>query len=188
MKKILKVFMVLLLISLSACAKEAEEEIVEEEKVLEVGLNERLETMFFAYKVNEAYLIPELNKMLPEEGKQFLVLDITVENIDDAESEEAKELKMIDTDFYLSYNGGEIDALSAYGSDPLVEGELPSQYEIEPGMSNSGKMVFVVPMEETSFALKTQDLYTSSAEEGVIEGDIYSINFTPEQREVSEEE
>ena len=51
----------------------------------------------------------------------------------------------------------------------------------------SGKMVFVVPNDQSTFTLKTQDLYTSSEEEGVIEGDVYSITLTPEVKEVVEE-
>ena len=185
MKKILKLVMVILLLLVSACSSESKEE--EVEKVLEGALSDRLETMFFAFSVDEAYLISELQGLVPEEGKQFLVINVTVENTEDPENEEAKTLKMMDTDFYLSYTGGEIDALSAYGHDPLVEGELPGEYEVKPGEKMSGKMVFVVPNDQSTFTLKTQDLYTSSEEEGVIEGDVYSITLTPEVKEVVEE-
>ena len=183
MKKLIKIIMALLLIMVSACGAKEEEV---EEKVLEGGLKDTLTTMFFSYSVNEAYLIEEINERIPEEGKQFLVIDVTVNNTDDPESEEAKDLSMMDTDLYLAYEAGEIDAISAYGHEALVEGELPSKYDVAPGESKTGKMVFVVPAVQKTFTLKTQDLYTSSEEEGVIEGDIYSITFTPEQRKVSE--
>lgn len=185
MKKILKLVMVLLLLVVSACSSNSKEE--EVEKVLDGALKDRLETMFFAFSVDDAYLISELQNKIPDDNKQFLVIDVTVENTEDPENEEAKTLKMMDTDFYLAYKGGEIDALSAYGHDPLVENELPSEYEVKPGEKMSGKMVFVVPNDETTFTLKTQDLYTSSKEEGVIEGDVYSITLTPEVKEPTEE-
>lgn len=185
MKRVLKLLMVMLLTFMSACSAPKEEEV---EKVLEGGLNDTLETMFFSFSVNEAYVISELNNMIPEEGKQFLVIDLTVNNTDDPEDEKATALKMMDTDFYISYEGGEVDALSAYNNDPLVEGEYPREYVVEVGESKTGKMVFVVPNDQETFILKTQDLYTSSEEEGVVEGDIYSITLTPEKREVEESE
>ena len=185
MKKILKLLLVLVLLGVGAC--KAEEPV--EEKVLEGGLKDTLTTMFFSYSVDEAYVIAELNGLVPEEGKQFLVLTITVENIEDPEDEKATDLKMMDTDFYISYDGGEIDPLSAYNQEPMVENELPREYDIAPGEKKSGNLVYVVPNDQTTFTLKTQDLYTSSEdeEETVIEGDIYSIKITPEVREVVEE-
>jgi len=88
---------------------------------------------------------------------------------------------MSDADFWVSWGEGEdeYDApISAYGEDPVVEGELESVYEVSPAEEVRGNLVFIVPSGKDTYTLKTEDYYSTSESAEPMTGDTYSVTFS----------
>lgn len=173
MKKLMKILLVSILsIGFFACSQK------EEEKVLDGVQGDVLKTMFYSYGINDAYFQEQIGDTITTEGKQFLIVDVTVIN------EKEESVLMADTDFYLTYGeDGRAEPLSVYGGDPLLEDELPREYTVEAASDKTGKLLFVVPLEETTFYLKAQDHYKTNESEEIVDGDTYSLSFTVEKKE-----
>lgn len=61
----------------------------------------------------------------------------------------------------------------------FCENQLPREYDLEPGKSREGQLVYEVPQEETEFALAFLELIENGTEEGE-EGDLFLTRFTVE--------
>lgn len=59
------------------------------------------------------------------------------------------------------------------------EDQLPREYDLEPGKSREGLLVYEVPQEETEFTLAFLELIENGTEEGE-EGDLFLTRFTVE--------
>ena len=175
MKKLVKVVFVLMMaVSLMACQSEKKEEV---EVILEGKQGDTLSTMFFDYQVNDSYLIEQLNMKEPEnKAQQFLVVNITVKNIE-----------MADTDFKVRYNNKDADPLTTYKVTGMVEDELASKYTLNAKEEKTGNLVFVVDKEVTDFTLETTEHYNTNKDETVKEGNTFKLSFTATQKEVKEE-
>ncbi|MFR6187057.1 MAG: hypothetical protein ACLUJG_17140 [Lawsonibacter sp.] len=62
---------------------------------------------------------------------------------------------------------------------PIAEDQLPREYDLEPGKSREGLLVYEVPQEETEFTLAFLELIENGTEEGE-EGDLFLTRFTVE--------
>jgi hypothetical protein len=147
----------------------------EEVRITEAEACTPLATMFFDYTVNDAYTETTLADKTTHEDYQFLVVDLTVRNSTDST------ISMSDADFWVSWGESEdeYDApISAYGEDPVVEGELASVYEVSPAEEVRGNLVFIVPTGKDTFVLKTEDYYSTSESAEPMTGDTYSVTFS----------
>ena len=63
-----------------------------------------METYFFNYSVNSAYVCTEFEEYVPSEGNELLVTEVTIENTD------RESIVMWDDDFQVQWNDDAEDA------------------------------------------------------------------------------
>ena len=92
---------------------------------------------FFAYTIHSAAVMDTFGAVTAGEGKELLVVDITIRNTDEWP------VPMYDTDFQLQW-GGEGPADFTY---PLADksGQLPASYTLAVGEEVSGKLLYEIP-------------------------------------------
>jgi len=114
-------------------------------------LGDTLVNTFFAYTVDGALLTTAYGNTAAGEGKELLVVDVTVRNMDE------RAIPMYDTDFQLQW-GGEGPADFAY---PLPDktGQLPAEFPLAVGESVSGKLVYEVPAGSRAFSISYREQF-----------------------------
>lgn len=140
-------------------------------------IGETLETYFFDFSVEDAFLCPSYGDYTPAEGYSLLVVSMTIKNTDTAS------LPMWDSDFVVQWDGG--DDAFAYpvpDADGLIsDDQFPSEYELGINQSRSGVLFFEVPADQKDFALGYLELFDDGTEEGE-EGDMFVVYFTAENK------
>lgn len=134
-----------------------------------------MRTAFFDYTVNSGYTTAAYDTFTAEEGKVFLVVDITITNT------QTKSCPMFDTDFQVQWGEDEDpDAfsypLTAYGETPNGE-MLPEEYELAISETRTGKLVYQVPQGYHDFSVSYMEVYDTEET-----GDTFFVYFTAEQR------
>ena len=89
-----------------------------------------METFFFDFTVNSAYLTKDYEGYTPAEGNALLVADITVKNTNQ------KSIEMYDTDFQIQWDDGDdafaypitINTETYEELDPVGDSQLPGTY------------------------------------------------------------
>ncbi len=109
-------------------------------------LGDTLVNCFFSYTVRDAVLTDTAEGAPAGEGTALLAVDVTVENV------HHRTIPMYDTDFQLQW--GE----QGFGY-PSSASTLPAEYELTPGESVSGRLVYQVPAESRSFALAVREFF-----------------------------
>lgn len=142
---------------------------------------ETMETYFFDFTVNSAYLTGEYAGYTPGEGNQLLVADVTVKNT------YRESIEMYDMDFQLGW--GEADDAFAYPITtdmetfeelaPVGEDQLPGTYSLAVDEERSGELVYEVPAGQVDFSISYLELFDDGTEEGDT-GDSYFVYFTAE--------
>ncbi|MBO5518429.1 MAG: DUF4352 domain-containing protein [Firmicutes bacterium] len=191
MKKILALLLSFLLVFglLTACTKDggsepaqpdetpAEQDGTEEGGVFDGRIGQEIETYFFNFTVNQAYLCEDYHGYTPQDGKVLLVVDIDVENTTNSS------IPMSDLDFQAQWNDEADDAFSwPITSDPetgddrgtVSEKQLPYEYELAIGEKRNGELVYEVPEGEKDFSISTIDDFADETQEG----DVYFVYFT----------
>ena len=163
---------VTLLLSLTACGSQG---------VSEGRTGDTMETYFFAFTVNSAYLTGEYAGYTPAEGHQLLVADVTVKNT------YRKSIEMYDMDFQLGW--GETDDAFTYPIttdletleelEPVGEHQLPGTYTLAIDEERTGELVYEVPAGQADFSISYLELFDDGTEEGDT-GDTYFVYFTAE--------
>ena len=140
-------------------------------------IGQTIETYFFDFKVNSAYLCEEYYGFVPQEGNVLLVVNVDVENTMNST------IPMSDLDFQAQWTDTASDAFAwPITSDPETmeergpfgEEQLPYEYELGIGESRNGDLVYEVPAGEKDFSISTMDDFADSEEEG----DVYFVYFT----------
>lgn len=126
------------------------------------GLGEELANVFFSYQVNDVKTASQFNGALPEDGYQYLIINVTVKNV----SGQTIPMSMFDFELDWGYDG------YAYSEDPVTEAQLPTEWEMEADDVTQGDLVFQAPADQTDFSLSYLEVY----EDGT-EGDYYYIDF-----------
>ena len=132
-------------------------------------------SVFMDFSVNDAYTTADYNGCAASEGRQLLVVEMTIKNVD------RRTLSMWDDDFQAQWTASEETDEFAW---PITEGEdgdldtvaeeqLPAEYELSVNESRTGTLVFDVPAGERDFSISHQELF----DDGSV-GDTFFVFFT----------
>jgi len=116
-------------------------------------VGDTLTTAFFDFTVSGAYYFSNINGYTPDSGK-YLVLDLTIKN------NQTSELPMFDTDFVLTFGTATVSTIYPVAEQIDVD-QLPKEYKVPVGQSQTGYLVFDVPANITEFLLTYQEEYQS---------------------------
>lgn len=132
-------------------------------------IGDTLRSAFFDFTVDGAYLSNSYASYSAGAGSQVLVMRVTVTNTTDYTYE------MYDSDFALAWVDGDttVYPITEY-ADPVTEEQFPAAYELDPGESKSGLLVFQVPQDALRFYLTYEEVYT-----GGRVGDACTVEFWP---------
>lgn len=122
-----------------------------------------METYFFDFTVNSAYLTSDYAGRTPGEGNVLLVADITVKNTFE------QSIEMYDTDFQVQWDDGDdayaypitTDMETYTEVEPVGENQLPGTYPMAVDEERSGELVYEVypPVLRTSPSLIWSSLW-----------------------------
>lgn len=165
-----------LLLALAGCGKK-------ESSNTEGRIGQKMETYFFDFTINEAYLSTAYESYTPREGHTVLVADVTVKNTSKGS------IEMYDADFVLIWGEGDDDMAYPITTDPesfeerdtVGQDQLPGTYTLGVDQERTGKLVFEAPAGVVDFSIWSLEMFDDGTEEGET-GDSYSIYFTAEDR------
>ena len=142
-----------------------------------------METYFFDFTVNSAYLTSDYAGYTPAEGNVLLVADITVKNTFQ------QSIEMYDTDFQVQWDDGDdayaypitTDMETYTEVDPVGENQLPGTYSLAVDEERTGELVYEVPSGFTDFSIAYLEQFVDdSGEEST--GETYFVYFTAEDQ------
>ena len=140
-----------------------------------------METYFFDFTVNSAYLTSDYAGHTPAEGNVLLVADITVKNTFQ------QSIEMYDTDFQAQWGSdGEEDFRVPITYDTenqmdlptLTDEQLPSTYTLAVDEERTGLLVYEVPAGFQDFSISYQEIFSDDSY-----GDTFFVFFTAEPQE-----
>ena len=149
--------------------------------VMNGRIGELVETYFYTFKIDDAYLCHDYHGYKPQDGMELLVVHIEIENAVNFS------IPMADYDFQATWSDTSDDALAwPITSDPetfeevpvVSEAQLPYEYELAIGEKRSGDLVYEVPQGEKDFYISAIDDFADEE----VEGNFYCVCFTPEHR------
>lgn len=145
-------------------------------------LNDVMHTYFFDFTVTSASLNDAYGPYVADDGSTLLVLNVTVENTDDAS------IEMYATDFQVIWDDPDPDAFAYPITLDLDTGEvvpaqavdeMPGQYALGIGEARTGLLIYQVPDGYDYFAVGHQEIFTDGTEQ--FTGDAFLVYFTPAQ-------
>jgi len=140
-------------------------------------LGQVIETYFFNFTVNSAYMCDDYHGYTPQDGNTLLVVDIDVENTVNSS------IPMFDLDFQAQWGDDAEDAYSwpittdpetGESLDTVCEEQLPAEYELAIGETINGELVYEVPQGYKDYSISTYDDFSDEE----MEGDVYFVYFT----------
>ena len=147
-------------------------------------VDDTMETYFFDFTVNSAYLTNDYEGYTPAEGNTLLVADITVKNTFQ------ESIEMYDIDFQAQW-GEEGEDAYAYPIttdmetftelDPVGENQLPGTYPMAVDEERNGELVYEVPAGHVDFSISYLEQFVDDAGEEST-GEVYFVYFTAEDR------
>lgn len=140
--------------------------------VTETLLGDTFSTRWFDCAAEEAESRESYEGYTAASGNKLVVVELELKNT----FHEA--VSMYDTDFQLYWGDCGPDEW-AMPLEVFCENQLPREYDLEPGKSREGQLVYEVPREETELTLAFLELIENGTEEGE-EGDLFLIRFTVE--------
>ena len=141
-----------------------------------------METYFFDFTVNSAYLTSDYAGYTPAEGNVLLVADITVKNTFQ------QSFEMYDVDFQAQWDDGDdafaypitTDMETYTEVDPVGEDQLPGTYSLAVDEERTGELVYE-PSGFTDFSIAYLEQFVDdSGEEST--GETYFVYFTAEDQ------
>lgn len=154
------------------------QEIYAENGYGEGRMGDVIHSYFMDFSVDSAYTAGEYHGHAAPEGKQVLVVGLTVKNTSKTS------LPMYGSDFQAQWTASEETDEYAWpitegadGSmlDTVAEEQLPGEYELRVNESRSGTLVFDVPAGEKDFSISHQELFDDDTD-----GDLFFVYFTAE--------
>ena len=138
------------------------------EHTAEIG--ETLDNEFFSLKVTETYRYSSMGDYVPNDGFDFVAVNITVKNI-------FSDVIPVGTyDYVLRWGEGDDNSFKAYETDDLLiyyDMELfPDDVNLSIGASRSGYVIFEAPTDSTELMLEYVEVYDDD-----FEGNTYRINL-----------
>ena len=147
-------------------------------------VDDTMETYFFNFTVNGAYLTNDYEGYTPAEGNTLLVADITVKNTFQ------ESIEMYDVDFQAQWGEEGEDAyaypittdMETYTElDPVGENQLPGTYPMAVDEERNGELVYEVPTGHVDFSISYLEQFVDDAGEEST-GEVYFVYFTAEDR------
>lgn len=178
MKKLCVTGLVLvMLLSLAGCGGSSGQ------SASEGRVGDTMETYFFDFTVNSAYICTEYEGYMPAEGNHLMVADVTVKNTG------RSSIEMYDWDFQVQWGDGDedygypisIDTETGEDLGTVSDEQLPGTYSLGVNEERSGLLVYEVPAGNADFSISYLELFDDGSEEGE-EGDVYFVYFTAEDR------
>ena len=142
-----------------------------------------METFFFDFTVNSAYLTKDYEGYTPAEGNALLVADITVKNTNQ------KSIEMYDTDFQIQWDDGDdafaypitINTETYEELDPVGDSQLPGTYTLAVDEERTGELVYEVPAGFTDFSIAYLEQFVDE-DSNESTGDTFFVYFTAEDQ------
>lgn len=147
-------------------------------------VQDTMETYFFEFTVNSAYLTNDYAGYTPAEGNTLLVADITVKNTFQ------ESIEMYDTDFQAQWGDDAEDAFAIPITtdmetftelDPIGENQLPGTYTLGVEEERTGELVYEVPAGHVDFSISYLEQFVDEAGEEST-GEVYFVYFTAEEQ------
>ena len=169
-KRLFAAIAVMMVLSLTACGGGGSSE---------GRAGDTMETHFFDFTVNGAYLTSDYEGYAPPDGGMLLVVNITVKNTF------RQSIEMYDLDFQAQWDDGD-DAfaypittdLETYTEvDPVGADQLPGTYTLAVDEERTGELVYEVPSGFTDFSIAYLEQFTNEDGEDST-GDTYFVYFT----------
>lgn len=154
-------------------------EVYAEDGYGEGRIGDVIHSAFMDFSVDSAYTTADYNGHIPPEGKQVLVVEMTIKNT-------FKEtLPMWDDDFQAQWTASEETDEYAWAItegedgdlDTVAAEQLPAEYDLAVGESRTGMLVFDVPADEKDFSISHMELFEDGSE-----GDTFFIYFTAQAK------
>lgn len=182
MKKFVSLLLAAILMTgLTACGNSGvtgENNVYAEDGYAEGGLGDVMNTYFFTYTVNSAYVCEQYESYVPEEGFDLLVAEISVKNISN------DTITMYDTDFQVQWgddtNDDAFDVPITYyvDTDEIISDDIfPYEYELKKKESKTGLLVFEVPEGRTEYSISYMEYFSDDTS-----GDTFFVYFTAEKK------
>lgn len=146
-------------------------------------LGDVMHTYWFNFAVNSAYTCSSYGSYTAPEGKQLLVVNLSLKNTS------LSSVPMSDVDFQAQW-GDDADDAFAYAittdepvtnqvqvPEALSDEQLPSMYDLAINEERSGVLVFEVPADYQDFSISFQEIFEDSTY-----GDVYFVFFTAEEQ------
>ncbi len=154
-------------------------EIYAEDGFGEARIGDLVHSRFMDFTVNSAYTTSAYHGHSAPEGKQVLVVEMTIKNTF------KESLPMYDDDFQGQWSAStETDEFAwpiTEGEDgdldTVAEEQLPAEYELKVNETRTGTLVFDVPEDEKDFSISHMELFSDDSE-----GDTFFVFFTAEKR------
>ena len=147
-------------------------------------VEDTMETFFFDFTVNSAYLTDSYAGYTPAEGNTLLVADITVKNTFQ------ESIEMYDTDFQAQWGDDAEDAFAIPITtdmetftelDPIGENQLPGTYTLAVDEERTGELVYEVPAGHVDFSISYLEQFVDGEGEEST-GEVYFVYFTAEDQ------
>ena len=154
-------------------------EIYAEDGFGEARIGDLVHSRFMDFTVNSAYTTSAYHGHSAPEGKQVLVVEMTIKNTF------KESLPMYDDDFQGQWSAStETDEFAwpiTEGEDgdldTVAEEQLPAEYELKVNETRTGTLAFGVPGDEKDFSISHMELFSDDSE-----GDTFFVFFTAEKR------
>lgn len=137
---------------------------------MEGRIGDCMETYFFNFSINSAYLCKEFKGYRPADKKTILVAEATVKNSWHGS------ITMFDTDFQVQWNSDGAEdydyPITCY-AEPICNEQLPEKYELGVDEEITGLLIFEVPEGRKDFSIAYLELFDDDSE-----GDVFFVYFT----------
>ena len=187
-RRISMILALVLVLTLSACggkgsssAGTAESgEVYAEDGYGEGRIGDVMHSYFMDFTVNSAYTTSDYHGHTAPEGKQVLVVEMTVTNTF------KESLPMWDDDFQAQWTASEeteefawpiTEAEDGSDLDTVSDEQLPATYELAVKESRTGTLVYDVPADEKDFSISHLEFFDDGSE-----GDTFFVFFTAEAK------
>lgn len=139
-------------------------------------MGDTLNTVFFSFRVEEAYLASEYAGCPAAEGSEFVVLTLALNNLQNGA------IPLFDTDFQLQWGDNENAQAYSFPAEKRADEQLCGSYTLQKGESKTGTLVFEAPAEavpagSTGYSLVYMETYSDG-----FQGNSYWVYFVPSQK------
>lgn len=131
-------------------------------EVHELAQNDVMHSVFFDLQVNSVETADALEEWVPHEGYTFLIVNVSITNTFGAD------IPMSYVDFPALWNDGEDGTYP--DSDFSIA--FPEQYVIAEGATETGNLIYSVPLDQDEVVIEYYDLFTNGTR-----GDTFNLHI-----------